>query len=81
LRWSGRPAGFAVAGLARSWYSTSIATIPRVPSVEVEHERRVEGSQAAEVGRIEASGRVFEADLPDGAGCVGPPAVQGAVGE
>src|SRR6266516_6774550 len=49
--------------------------------VEVEHEGSVEGAEAAEVGRIETSGRVGEADLADAAGRVGPPLVHGAVGE
>ena len=54
---------------------------PLRPVAEVEHERRVEGAEAVEVGRVEAAGRVREADVAHGAGRVRPPRVDGAVGQ
>ncbi len=48
---------------------------------EVEHERGVERDEVAEEGRIEPPGRVREADVDDRTGRVGPPGVDGPVGE
>ena len=80
-RYRGRLRGFGISGFARSWYSTSSATIPCVPSPRVEHERRSERPEAVQVRRIETARRMREADVAHGAGRVGPPRVDGAVGQ
>ena len=51
------------------------------PVAALQHERGVEGAEAVQVRRVEAPGRVLEADLPHRAGRVGPPGVHGPVGE
>ena len=58
-----RFSGFGFSGLIRSWYLTSTARIPCVPSSRSSDERRVERAQAVEVRRVEPPGRVREPDL------------------
>ena len=54
---------------------------PLCPVPEIEHERDVERDEVAEPGRIEPPRRVREADVAHGARHVGPPRVDGPVGE